>query len=158
MIYFIIFILGNFCGVLFTRYTIARLKVASPLSGNLELRAFLLETVDSEREREDQSFLPENSSLILSLENKGDTPIQLESWSIRVLGGQGSLKQLFVTPQNLIKNLPAKERTTVEVHDLDFLFRQPIHTIVIRDIYGKEWSLSKDQINHVKKDLFWSAL
>ncbi|MCF8058299.1 MAG: hypothetical protein K9K67_03325 [Bacteriovoracaceae bacterium] len=138
-------------GIISYRFYQARLIRYLPEQGKLKVRALLCENI-----QQSNQDLP--IKLILSLENFGESDIHLESWFFRTLNGRGYLRQLFYFPQNLVRTLKPGEKTSIEILDLSFLEGHSIYTIIIRDIYGREWELKKDEIHNLKKDLFWQNI
>lgn len=132
----------------------AKLIRVLPKKGLLDIQAFFSQTLIQEGEATTEADV----SLVITLKNIGTTPIYLEAWFLRCLNGQGFLQQFFLAPQNFTATLEAGEKTTIEVQDLTFLENEKLHTIVIRDIYGREWELNAEQIKTLKKNYFWSSL
>lgn len=125
-----------------------------PEKGQLDLNAFFSHTLIQEGETTRES----DKSLVITLKNVGEQDIQLESWFIRALGPAGFFHQFFISPQNLVKTLPPQEKSTLEIQDISFLEGERLHTIIIRDIYGREWELSAEQIKTLQKSYFWDSL
>ena len=125
-----------------------------PEKGTLELNSFFSHTLIQDGEITQES----DRSLVVTLKNQGNHDIHLEAWFIRSLGSSGFLQQYFLSPQNLVKTLKAGEKTSIEVQDISFLEGEKIHTIVVRDIYGREWELSQDKIKTLQKSYFWDSL
>lgn len=100
----------------------------------------------------------EDIRVIVAIENKGQDPVHFESWSVRSLNAQGYLRQLFSFPQNFVQTLKPGERMNFEISDLDFLTKGQLYTIILRDIYGREWQVSGDEMEKLRKDLFWQKL
>lgn len=125
-----------------------------PAKGDLQLSALFSHTMIQEGE----SFNQGEPTLIITLRNSGVDPIRLESWYLRSLNSSGFLHQLFIAPQNLVTTLEAGEKTSLEIQDLSFLEGERLHTIVVRDIYGREWELKGDQVKTLRKNFFWNSL
>lgn len=147
----LIFIVGALIGIVIYRLYQSRLIRYLPQTAPLKLEAFFCE---GKHINERDTHL----SLIIKATNSGHEVYHFESWFVRALNGRGNLRQLFQFPQNFVRTLRPNEATTIEVQSLEFLEGQELYTICLRDIYGREWQVSRDNITNLKKDYFWQSL
>lgn len=140
-------ILSFALGILCYRLYQSRLIRYFPEQNPLKITAFFSE-LSNQKGR---------TQLVITIENLGDSPVYLEGWFIRVLNPSGFLRQIFHSPQNLVHTLKPHEKRSIDIRDIGFLRGQTLYTIVLRDVYGREWSLEESQIIHLRKDLFWSS-
>lgn len=159
MVQFIIWSLFCFfLGAVGFRLYQSRLIRYLPDQANLKLRIFFGEIFDSRSPTHNLGDDFDELKLIISIENLGDTPVHFESWSIRSLNAQGYLRQIFSFPQNFVQTLKSKEKMNLEISELSFLSKGQLYTIVLRDIYGREWTIDQEEMQKLRKDLFWQSL
>jgi len=147
------FILGALCLRFYQSKLIKFYPDQSPLKFNTLYGEYL-----SDDKIKKQKGQKERQCLIISIENIGKETVHFESWSIRDLDSQGSLRQLFSFPQNFLNTLKANEKMNFEIVDFTFLNKERLYTIVFRDIHGKEWTLPQEEIKKLKKNLIWQTL
>ncbi len=148
MLFLIVAICSFFIGIFCYRLYQSRLIRFFPEQSELTINAFFSE-LSNKRGR---------LQLVVTIENKGDKVVHLDSWFIRVLNPSGFLRQIFYSPQNLVHTLAPNEKKSIDIKDIEFLKGKTLYTIVLRDIYGREWSLEKSKIHHLRKDLYWNSL
>lgn len=160
MIQFILWSLLCFVlGAISFRLYQSRLIRYLPEQAPLKIRIFFGEIFDSNSpNQESLNGELEDLKLIISIENLGNTPVHFESWAIRTLNAQGYLRQLFSFPQNFVQTLREKEKMNLEISELSFLTKGKIYTIVLRDIYGREWTVEQEEMQKLRKDLYWQSL
>lgn len=152
----LILLLGGIIGIILYRFYQSRLIRYLPTSAPIRLEAFFCEVHHSGHLHIEN--IEKSDSLALKITNMGKESVHFESWFVRALNGRGGLRQLFQFPQNFVRTLGPKEQTTIEIQDLSFLKEHHLHTICLRDIYGREWEISRDQIINLKKDYFWQSI
>lgn len=150
------FILGAISFRLYQSRLIRYLPEQSPL----KIRIFFGEFFDSQNPTVNLTSegLPDNIKIIVSIENLGTESVHFESWAIRSLNAQGYLRQLFSFPQNFVQTLSPNEKMNLEISELNFLTKGQLYTIVLRDIYGREWTIEQEEMQKLRKDLFWQSL
>ncbi len=152
---------GAIIGVIFYRLYQSRLIRYLPETAPLKMEAFFSEShhLSANQIKAKQRANPSPEvGLVIKVTNTGKESYHFESWFFRALNGRGSIRQLFQFPQNFVRTLRPGESTTIEVLDLTFIEGHTIYTLCLRDIYGREWQLSHQQIENLKKDHFWLSL
>jgi hypothetical protein len=143
-------------GVVLYRFYQGRLIRYLPETAPLKMEAFFSESHHLNINNKSQET--PQIGLAVRITNSGNEAYHFESWFMRALNGQGHFRQLFQFPQNFVRTLRPGESTTIEILDLSFIEGHKLYTLCLRDIYGREWQLSHDQIKNLKKDLFWVSL
>jgi len=145
-----------FLGIFSYRFYMSRLIRLNPEMAPLNLTLHFGEVYDNTSKLSSPD--PVDMMLILTVENLGKEPVNFESWSIRTLNPQGFLRQLFSFPQNFVQTVRPKEKINIEIRDLEFLSKGKIYTLILRDIYGREWAVKQEEMEKLRKDLFWTSL
>jgi len=96
--------------------------------------------------------------LFIKITNQSDQSIKLESWFLKVLNGKGFLNQIFITPQNLQRQINPGESFSIEIENTMFLKEEKLYTVVVKDIYAREWEINYDKIKSLKAEYFWEGI
>lgn len=120
---------------------------------NLLMDAYLGTYRDNNGERTDSRCI-----LFIKITNQSDQSLQLESWFLKILNGRGFLNQVFVSPQNLQRHLHPGESFSIEIENTMFLKDERLYTVVVKDIYAREWEISYDKIKSLKSEYFWEGI
>lgn len=114
----------------------------------LELKGFISEIYDQYTRKTTPSRFS------VSITNLSDHPVELLGWFMR-FKSQGSAisRKIEFRPQNLTSNLPAKERFTIEVSDLEVFRDRDLEDIVVRALPGGEVSISRQELESLAEEI-----
>lgn len=114
----------------------------------LELRAFISEIYDQYTRKTTPSRFS------VSVTNLSKRPVELLSWFMRFKSPEThASRKIEFRPQNLTSTLPAGERFTIELSDLEVFRDRELEDIVVRALPGGEVQLPSDELERIKREL-----
>lgn len=114
----------------------------------LELRAFISEIYDQ------YSRITTPSRFSVSVTNLSTKPVELLGWFMRFKNPETQTsRKIEFRPQNLTSTLPAGERFTIELSDLEVFKDRELEDIVVRALPGGEVQLPDSELDQIKKEL-----
>lgn len=115
---------------------------------SLELRAFISEIYDQ------SSRVTTPSRFCVSVTNLSKTSVELLGWFMRFKNSQtNTSRKIEFRPQNLTSTLPAGERFTIELSDLEVFRGRELEGIIVRALPGGEFQLSDTEVSAIKAEL-----
>lgn len=114
----------------------------------LELRAFISEIYDQ------YSRVTTPSRFSVSVTNLSASPVELLGWFMRFQHPETKMsRKIEFRPQNLTSTLPAGERFTIELSDLEVFKDRVLEAIIVRALPGGEVQLPESELERIKKEL-----